>query len=203
MNRLIFHIARLLRNEAKLQQLSSPVIPSLAGKSVALVGNARSLSKSEFGEQIDDADVVIRINSAPIPDPRSHGSRTDWIAMSTPTRRALIAERAPSRLLWMTRKRKRLPYWLARDSRFFLNPVAAVEKLRQDMGSAPTTGAMVIDLLLRSEAASIDLYGFDFFSSLSLSGRRTAEQVPHDFSAEQKWVEQQMSLDPRLTLHRS
>nr|WP_218958577.1 glycosyltransferase family 29 protein [Thalassovita aquimarina] len=197
-----FHIARLRRDETALQKLSTPVAPLLAGKSVALVGNARSLSQSTYGAQIDDADLVIRINSAPIPDPHSHGNRTDWIAMSTPPARDLIAGRAPSRLLWMTRKRKRLPYWLAHDSRFFLNPAEAVARLREDMGSAPTTGAMMIDLLLRSEAASIDLYGFDFFSSLSLSGRRTAEQVPHDFNAEQQWVERQMSLDPRLILHR-
>lgn len=40
------------------------------------------------------------------------------------------------------------------------------------------------DLLARSTATKITLYGFDFFASLSLSGRRTSAQVPHNFQAE-------------------
>ena len=61
---------------------------------------------------------------------------------------------------------------------------------------------MLIDLCLRSELASLTLYGFDFFASLSLSGRRNAAQVPHDFAAEGAWVADLLRQDHRLTLIR-
>ena len=48
------------------------------------------------------------------------------------------------------------------------------------LGSAPTTGLMVIDFVAHTAAQTIELYGFDFFSSKSLSGRRDSKQVPHE-----------------------
>ena len=59
---------------------------------------------------------------------------------------------------------------------------------------------MMIDLLARSPAAKITLYGFDFFTSLSLSGSRTAAQVPHDFAAERAFVDALLARDPRFSL---
>ncbi|MEJ6707606.1 MAG: hypothetical protein QNK92_02090 [Amylibacter sp.] len=60
---------------------------------------------------------------------------------------------------------------------------------------------MLIDLAARSDAQKINLFGFDFFASLSLSGRRTAAQVPHDFSAEKRFVTKLMQNDARVVLH--
>lgn len=77
MNRLGFLIARTLRDEGALQRLSAPqsaVLGDLAGKRIALVGNARALADTRHGAQIDAADLVIRINRAPIPSAESHGS---------------------------------------------------------------------------------------------------------------------------------
>ena len=59
---------------------------------------------------------------------------------------------------------------------------------------------MMIDLLMRSPLARLTLHGFDFFASASLSGRRTADQVPHDFGAEAAWVEDLRRMDGRLSL---
>ncbi|WP_204114832.1 glycosyltransferase family 29 protein [Shimia biformata] len=203
MNRLTFLLAKLTRNEAALQAMSRPVEGELTGKRVALIGNARSLSQGGFGPRIDAHDLVIRINNAPIPDTATHGARTDWMAMSMPAPRDIIAARAPSRLLWMTRKRKRLPWGLVSDQRFFLNPVENVTRLRSELGAPPTTGAMLIDLLVRSDATEISLFGFDFFKSLSLSGNRTAAQVKHDFTSEADWVARLIETDPRLKLCRA
>ena len=46
----------------------------------------------------------------------------------------------------------------------------------------------------------VSLYGFDFFASLSLSGSRTAAQVPHDFGGERSYVEALLAQDPRFRL---
>lgn len=203
MSKLAFLRAKLWGNEAYFQGHSTPVNPDLINKSVALVGNARALGKTSFGPDIDSADIVVRINSAPMPDATSHGTRTDWLAMSTPVDAETLKDRAPSRQLWMTRKRKRLGYLMLQSPGFHLHDVAMIAKQREELGSSPTTGLMMIDLLLRSEAREIHLYGFDFFNSLSLSGARTAAQVPHDFNAEKQWVQTRLDLDPRLTLHSS
>ena len=203
MTRLGFWIARALGDEARLMRLSVPpdaLVAELSGRHVALVGNARSLSDRSEGEEIDGADLVIRLNAAPLPSSVSHGTRTDWMAMSVPVEAEAIAARNPGRLLWMTPKRKRLPWRIASDPRFALAPAEWNARLAEELGARPTTGLMVIDLLARSEARGVKLHGFDFFASLSLSGGRVAKDVPHDFAAEKAWVERLIARDRRFVL---
>lgn len=203
MNRLSFHTARLLRDEPALQSLSVPqgnLLADLEGKSVALVGNARSLAEARHGATIDAADLVIRINRAPMPAPESHGRRTDWLALAVRLPDEDRARLDPARFLWMSPKRKRLDWRTATSPGFYLHPLPDYHALKDRLAAPPTTGAMMIDLLLRSRLSSLTLYGFDFFASQSLSGRRTAQQVPHDFGAEAAWVADLRRTDPRLTL---
>jgi len=204
LNRLGFLAARTLRNEGALQRLSasqSAVLDDLAGKRIALVGNARALSETRHGAQIDAADLVIRINRAPMPLAESHGRRTDWLALAVRLGAADRARLAPARILWMSPKRKRLDWQTATSPGFYLHPLADYRALRNRLGAPPTTGAMMIDLVARSQMARLDLYGFDFFASLSLSGRRTAEQVPHDFAGESAWLRDLMLADRRIVRH--
>ncbi|WP_347400084.1 glycosyltransferase family 29 protein [Loktanella sp. IMCC34160] len=196
----------MFRNEDALQRFSVPrsdLANETEGKTVAVVGNARSLEAADHGAAIDTADIVVRINSAPIPSERSHGGRTDWLAVSTPVSAATLQARQPSRHLWMTPKRRRLPYAFAAADGFYLFPQEEHRRLSSEAGERPTTGLMVIDLLSRLPAARIDLYGFDFFASLSLSGARTSDQVPHDFNAERDWVHRLLARDGRFTLVRA
>ncbi|TJZ85103.1 glycosyltransferase family 29 protein [Paracoccus hibiscisoli] len=205
MNRLAFATARLLRRDAPLAALSVPqsaLLADLSGQHVALIGNARALADQAHGAQIDAADRVIRINRAPMPDAASHGTRTDWLALATRLPDADRARLAPGRILWMSPKRKRLDWASASSDGFYLHPLADIDLLAGRLGAPPTTGAMMIDLLLRSDLASLTLYGFDFFASLSLSGRRAAADVPHDFAAEAAWVADLLQRDHRLTLIR-
>ncbi|MCG6111073.1 MAG: glycosyltransferase family 29 protein [Paracoccus sp.] len=205
MNRLAFATARLMRRDAPLAALSVPqsaLLADLSGQHVALIGNARALADQTHGAQIDAADRVIRINRAPMPDAASHGTRTDWLALATRLPDADRARLAPSRILWMSPKRKRLDWASASSDGFYLHPLADIDLLAGRLGAPPTTGAMMIDLLLRSDLASLTLYGFDFFASLSLSGRRAAADVPHDFAAEAAWVADLLQRDHRLALIR-
>ncbi|MCV2445958.1 glycosyltransferase family 29 protein [Paracoccus sp. DMF] len=204
MTRFGFLIARTLRDESALQRLSVPqsaLLADLAGKRIALIGNARALAQTDHGTAIDAAELVIRINRAPMPAAASHGTRTDWLALATRLPDADRARIAPARILWMSPKRKRLDWRTATSPGFYLHPLADYRALKGRLGAPPTTGAMMIDLIARSDMARLDLYGFDFFASLSLSGRRSAEQVPHDFSGESRWVQELERADRRIHRH--
>ena len=135
-----------------------------------------------------------------MPSPKSHGSKTSWLALATSLARAEAGRINPDRILWMSHKRKRLPYWVATWPGFFLYPHTDYLALSDRLGAPPTTGATIIDFVVSSTARSINLYGFDFFSSLSLTGSRTAAQVPHDFAAEKAWVQALADRDSRLTI---
>ena len=198
-----FVLAKLGGNERALERFSlrpEVLMAHLCGKTVALIGNAKSLSLGQFGPFIDLADIVIRLNAAPMPSAVSHGTKTDWIALSSPIPTEILQSRNPTHFLWMTRKRKRLPYALTVRPGFYLNRRSDALALRAQLNAPPTTGLMMIDLLARSPAAKITLYGFDFFTSLSLSGSRTAVQVPHDFAAERAFVDALLARDPRFSL---
>ncbi|KEO60944.1 glycosyltransferase family 29 protein [Thioclava indica] len=201
MTRFGFLIARSLRREAPLAALSvSPAefLGDLAGKSVALVGNARALAAGDAGAEIDAHDVVIRINRAPMPSAQSHGTRTDWLALATSLPAVDRARIKPGRILWMSHKRKRLDWQSAQSDGFYMHPLADYEDLKSRLGAQPTTGVMLIDMLARSDLARLDLYGFDFFASLSLSGSRSADKVPHDFAAEAALVGDLIAQDSRI-----
>lgn len=203
MNRLAFLMARSLRQEAPLAALSSgrdSLMATLKGRRVALVGNARALAGQSHGADIDAADLVIRINRAPMPSPVSHGARTDWLALATGIGAADLDRIGPGRILWMSHKRKRLPWRVAISPGFYLHPQAEFARLKAALGAPPTTGLMMIDLCAASGLSRLDLYGFDFFASLSLTGGRTATQVPHDFASERAFVEALAIRDPRIAL---
>lgn len=202
MTRLGFLLARSLGQEARLAALGLPmdqVMARLTGR-VALVGNARSLAETRHGAAIDAADLVIRINRAPMPSAASHGSRTDVLALATSLDAATLNRLNPALTLWMSHKRKRLPWAVVTRPGFALPPRTGFEALKALLGAPPTTGLMLIDLLARSTARQVTLYGFDFFASQSLSGRRSAAQVPHDFAAERGFVTALLARDARFSL---
>lgn len=203
MTRLRFAWAKLMRQEVILAQLSvliDELAQEVRDRSIALVGNARSMVGASHGAQIDASDIVVRINSAPIPSELSHGSRTDWHALAIRKSHSIASRINPQRSLWMSHKRKRLDWATASSRGFYLFPLADFSRLAQELGAPPTTGLMLIDLLERLPVGHVKLFGFDFFASRSLSGSRTAEQVPHDFDEELQWVQRLLARDERFTL---
>lgn len=176
------------------------LLQELEEKSVAIVGNARDLSQTSLGAEIDTYDVIIRLNDAPIPCHGSHGSHTDWMAVAKRVSLKTIMRRRPTTILWMPSKRNRLSVNMATFSRFYLQPVNRNIRLKALLGSPPSIGIMMIDLVGSSNAKEINLFGFDFFTSRSLSGRRSADQVPHNFEAEREMVESILKSDDRFCL---
>nr|WP_319249414.1 glycosyltransferase family 29 protein [uncultured Celeribacter sp.] len=204
LQRLRFHWACRRNDDRYLERFGDPFAQlgaEVTQKRIALVGNARALTETEQGATIDAQDLVIRINRAPQPSVRSHGSRTDWLGLAVALSAEDLKALSPKRVLWMSHKRKRLSPAIATRPGFSLFPMSQFDDLSARLGSRPTTGALLIDWLVSTHAAEIHLFGFDFFSSLSLSGARTANQVPHDFNAEADMVQNLCATDPRVILH--
>ncbi len=185
MNRLAFATARLMRRDApwpRCRSRNPRLLADLSGRHVALIGNARALADQAHGARIDAADRVVRINRAPMPSPASHGTRTDWLGLATRLPDADRARLDPGRILWMSPKRKRLDWDSASSPGFYLHPLADIDMLAGRLGAPPTTGAIADRSVPAQRSGIADALWFDFFASLSLSGRRNAAQVPHDFA---------------------
>jgi hypothetical protein len=126
----------------------------VAGKTVAIVGRAGSILRTNNGPSIDAADVVIRINWVlPIPEDQfPHvGSRTDLIFHCKRARTARItATGLGVPTMRCSGKARRIAAF---------NHFEKAKKLR------PTTGFMAIVKALTAGAREVRLYGFDFFQS--------------------------------------
>lgn len=144
------------------------------GKTVAIVGRAGSLLRLKRGAEIDQADVVIRINWVhPIPDEQKPwvGSKTDLVYHCKRAKQARITS---SKLGIKTQRcsgkaRRHIAETL------FQNP----KKFR------PTTGFVAIVDALNSGAREIRLYGFDFFQSGHVQDR---EPDGDDYSKPLAWL---------------
>ncbi|WP_412723494.1 glycosyltransferase family 29 protein [Alteromonas sp. D210916BOD_24] len=176
------------------------IASAVEGKHVALVGNARSLCSSTYGNSIDANDIVIRINRAPKYSTSSHGVKTDWLALATSIKESHYRGLSTKKLIWMSHKRKRIQQWMMNEP-FYLFPQTLYLEIKARLGAPPSTGIMMLYWLSNTSLASLNVYGFDFFKSLSLTGSRTEKQVPHDFAAEQEWFQELVGSRNNVFLH--
>lgn len=163
----------------------------LNNKNVAVIGNAQSLFDRQDGALIDAADVVIRINRGHISEPKSQGTRTDVLALSADMNSALIEESfAPELIVWMSHKSKNFEISGAGqlDKTAFYPRRYYREDRRLLRGKRPSTGFMVIRLLLQNaNPKSVSLFGFDFGKTATFYNEPGYES-PHDYAAEHAYV---------------
>lgn len=162
------------------------------GKTVALVGNAQSLFDFSFGKEIDDHDIVVRLNGATYELPKldaakSHGSRTDVWGM------------------WSSIDYiKQIPYFNGKTIhlwKFSPAPVTyvAAPQIKAVGKKVPSCGLLMLDLLARSGAKHIDMYGFDWKKTKTF----TAESMhigPHDFVVEKQLIHNMYLTSDRIVL---
>lgn len=131
-----------------------PILDDIRGKRVAIVGNAKSLFSSQNGQEIDNADFVIRFNKGFISKPETQGTKTNLVMLACDLTDKEISS-------YNTK-------WVVNRSRFYHNPKAQYtistpdrEQLREILDCQPSTGFMAVDLCLMAGAKSITLFGFD------------------------------------------
>lgn len=158
----------------------------IGDRSVALVGNARSLLDTDHGARIDAEGVVIRLNKGFIRDAASQGRRTDIVSLSPEvTAEEIDREFAPDLICLLTPKLRHLhltrPDQLARVL-FYPHRAWAADRAR--IGRRPSSGYMMVSWLLRiGLAGRITLYGFDFGQTETYYNP-AGYQTPHDFPKE-------------------
>jgi hypothetical protein len=166
--------------------------------SVALVGSASSLLDSSFGADIDSHDWVVRINQGAFAalSPVSTGMRTDFLFLTltggTVTAKLTFLVKgmraAAQTVVIMSPKQRTV---LGIDvSRFFPSyPPAWHRELHEKLGARPSTGAMAVDLLLRtmSDSSRLNLYGFDFFATPDIAHGRN-RVVAHEPGVEEAYI---------------
>lgn len=158
----------------------------IAGRSVAVVGNAKSLLDTDFGPLIDAHDVVIRLNKGFVVDATAQGSRTDLVGITPELTEDETASRfTPQAFVMLTPKMRHYAFKRAENIRrtiFYAWRYWLAD--RTLIGRRPSSGYMMISYLLRLDrAVSITLYGFDFGATQTYynpDGYRT----PHDYAAE-------------------
>lgn len=154
----------------------SPIVDDIKRKSIAIVGNAKSIFKYDQGKQIDGHDFVIRFNKGFILRPECQGTKTDLLL--------LACELTNDEIKRYNSK------WVCNRSDRYNNPVYFTisnqdrRLIRDKLDCQPSTGFMAIDLCLSAGAKSIDLFGFDFEHTPTFYNP-IGYQTQHDYPQEE------------------
>lgn len=168
----------------------------IAGKNVAIVGNAQSLFAKTYGGEIDRNDLVLRLNKGFVLNTAAQGSRTDMVGLTPElSEEETIARFSPDVLLMLIPKMRHYHFWQAQNVRRTLfYPFRYWFADRQMIGRRPSSGFMAISWLVRLNAAeTITLYGFDFGAKATYynpEGYRTPHNYPKEAVIVRRWAEE-------------
>ncbi|HBV55905.1 MAG TPA: hypothetical protein DEF12_12855 [Rhodobacteraceae bacterium] len=162
----------------------------VAGKSVVIVGNAKSLLATSQGAEIDAADIIIRLNKGFVTSAEAQGTRTNMVGL-TPELTEAETENlfAPDFFLMLIPKMRHYRFYKSANVRATLfyryRDWLADRKM---IGRRPSSGFMAISWMVRLGAArSVTLYGFDFGATPTYYNP-DGYMTPHDFAREAEIV---------------
>lgn len=146
------------------------------GKSVSVVGNARSLFDKEYGKEIDNHDVVCRIKRGfyqlKTTDIISHGLKTDvwflnWFKTMDPNK--------------VTNKK------VDHIVEILYNPEIDEKWLIKDLGHhRPSTGLRILHFISLYNPKSVSVYGFDWKKTPSFHDKQLIDER-HNFVLEEDY----------------
>lgn len=196
------HLKRLFW--LKKSMLQKDVADYFSGKSVAIIGNAKSLLESNYGKDIDGYDIVIRINRADIVNQNAQGSKTSVWATSFSYD---FGYKNYDFCIWLT------PFFhsdlcyphqkMFATRNIYLYTYQDYCTLHQFLGSYPTSGLMLVDFITKYTCFNkLSLYGFDFFKTPNLYENidYNRKHNLHEFNKEEAFVMGLMKKDTRISL---
>lgn len=148
----------------------------IKGKSVAIVGNAKSIFDNRFGAEIDVHDVVIRFNKGFITDKKAQGSKTDVLILACDLTLDEKASYEAKFYVNRSKKTKTGELTISDERR---------RVFRTILGAQPSTGFLAVDLSMMAGAERIDLYGFDFEKTPTFYNP-VGYKTKHDYAKEKE-----------------
>ena len=162
-------------------------------QTVALVGNAESLFHKNFGDEIENHDVVVRLNKAAMlwtqhHADATHGRRTDvHMVFNIGEYRHRTSDWDPKiRIMHMSKMRQTKQHQALVHHMF---PVSRWEELCELVGyNNPTTGLMAIEYITSCSPRKLDVYGFDWKETPTFTDmeRKKDPLCHHNFDLERK-----------------
>lgn len=162
----------------------------LSGKSIAIVGNAKSLLETNYGEQIETHDIIIRLNKGFVTQQSAQGTRTDMVGLTPELSEGeTIARFEPSYFLMLIPKMRHYRLFgkdAVRNTLFYKFRYWLAD--RNLIGRRPSSGFMAISWMVRlGQAKSITLYGFDFGATPTYYNP-VGYKTPHNYDREREIV---------------
>ena len=160
----------------------------LNNKKIAIVGNAQYLFNRRYGREIDNHDIIIRMNRAAILYTNhynyyTHGSRTNIWAMWRYNEYESVNITEPEYVIQMA-------YWEeCNASHINYYEPNKLQKLIGLSGCAvPSTGLMILDWVSYFNTNKVSVYGFDWKTTPTFTDptRAIDKDMPHDFNKEKE-----------------
>lgn len=140
---------------------------SAKDKSIAIVGNSEKIFDTNYGQEIDNHDIIIRFNKGFPIKPESQGTRTDILFLACTLK---DEELYKFKTIYTVRRSNfcgtKCMFELNPQDNYQLQQVSNDECDKRKLKySQPSTGFIAINFALSTECKSIDLYGFDGFKN--------------------------------------
>ncbi len=151
----------------------------LSNKSVAIVGNARSIFDKNFGNDIDNHDVVVRFNRGFPENIESQGSKTDILILACELTKKEIEIYNPKYVI------NRLACYSNPTKLHFEK--SYLNEISKGLNANASSGLLSIEWCLKNNVKSIDLYGFDFEKTPTYYNPE-GYKTKHNYSSEEERI---------------
>lgn len=155
-------------------------------KTIAIVGNALHLFEKSLGKEIDNHNVVVRINKGYLNlNKKCQGIKTDVLSYNN---YAMIDRHLDlvkdMKLIHMSEKFRTKKM----IEGIFFYPLNYLIDLKKKLShDRPSTGLMIIDYIISCNPKSINLYGFDWKETPTYY-ETNREVEPHNYKLEKDYV---------------
>ncbi|WP_421760757.1 glycosyltransferase family 29 protein [Devosia sp.] len=176
------------RSEEFAEASMAHLRPLIDGKVVAAVGNAQSIFGSGLGPDIDACDTVLRFNLGFIRQPEDQGSRSDIVGVSGRlSPKSIYAGFPGARVWWLTARREMMGSgFLRRIDEIAITPRDSYTRLRQALGSNPSSGLIALAALLELfTPTKVIVFGFDWKQTPTFYPAKTGH---HNWQGEREMV---------------
>ena len=165
-------------------------------KSIAVVGNARSLYQSKFGRHIDNNDIVCRFNLGINHDSyKTHGSKTDWIVYNNENwAKSVDLFSLDTNANWMQVYQNPRDFSKSLPNPIYIMPSFILQKI-QDYGNfsndlRPSIGLVFLYFLTFVNPKQVNIYGFDWkkthtFYNYTRKRKKDERKKGHDWAKEE------------------